>query len=282
VTAVTIDFALALAVVVVVPLALGLDRRRPFDPDRVPFVAGAGAVAAGSLLLDEGAVAAALAIPWLVTMVALALRHALPLDVRAWVRDAPEILPFAYAVVGAGWLLVSRYGGRPLDFGDTIVELTAIHFHYAGLVAPLVVLSLRRWLRHEGRSDAAATAGLIAVLVATPLTAAGITFEPALGAAGAAAFAGGLTTASLLTLRWVLPQARGASRVLLAISSLSVIASMALAVAYAFGQWLGTPSPSLRVMANTHGVLNAGGFALAGVLGWSREQRRGAPEGAPL
>ena len=280
--AVTIDLALALGLVVVVPLALGLDRRRPLDPARIPFVAGAGLVAAGSLLLDEGLLAAALTIPWLVTAAIGALRHAVPVDARAWIRAAPAILPFAYAVAGAGWLLVSRYGGRPLDFGDTIVELTAIHFHYAGLVAPLLVLSLVRWLRLDGKSGTAARASLVAVLAATPLTAAGITFEPALGAAGAVAFACGLTTASLLTLTRVLPKVRRTSRVLLGISSASVIASMALAVAYAFGQWLGTPSPSLQVMANTHGVLNAVGFALAGVLGWSREQRRGAPEGAPL
>jgi heme A synthase len=122
------------------------------------------------------------------------------------------------AVVGAGWLLVSRYGGRPLDFGDAIVELTAIHFHCAGLVAPLLVLSLIQWLRLNGKNDSAATASLVAVLVVTPLTAVGITFEPALGTAGAAAFAGGLLTTSLLTLRRVIPQDRGASRMLLAIS----------------------------------------------------------------
>jgi hypothetical protein len=56
-----------------------------------------------------------------------------------------------------------------------------------------------------------------------------------------------------------------------------VIASTALAVASAFGQWLGTPSPSLPVMADTHGVLNAAGFALAGVVGWSGEQAPGLP-----
>ncbi|HEV2756977.1 MAG TPA: YndJ family transporter [Actinomycetota bacterium] len=276
-TAATIDLALALAVLVVVPLALRLDGRRRLQPGHLLAVVGAGAVAALSLLVDAGAVAAGLAIPWLGAVAALALRHAFPFDLRALLRDALVVLSSAYLVVGAGWFVLSRYAARLLDFDDTIVELTAVHFHYAGFVAPVLVHRLAVRLRRDGRSDAAARAALVAVLVATPLTAAGITFEPALGAAGAALFAAGLTVASVLTLRWVVPPAGAATRALLAVSSLSVIASMTLAVAYALGHWLGTAAPSLPVMVRTHGVLNAAGFALAGVLGWLREERATPP-----
>lgn len=264
-TAAIIDLALGLAVLVVVPLALGLDERRPADRKHLTVVLVAGGLAVVSLLPDEGAFAAGLALPWLAVTVMLALRHLFPLDVRALLRDTTAVLPFVYLTVGAGWLVVSRYGGRPLDFDDTIVELTAVHFHYAGFVAPLVVHRLGRRLR-----SSSAGAALAAVLVATPLTAAGITFEPAMGAAGAILFAGGLTAASLLTLRRVVPTTHGAAATFLVISSASVVVAMGLAVAYALGQWLGTPAPSLPVMARTHGVLNSAGFGLCGVLGWRR------------
>lgn len=157
-----------------------------------------------------------------------------------------------------------------------------MHFHFAGFVAPVLLLRLIGWLRTQGRDDRAARLSLLAVLAATPLTAAGITFEPALGAAGAVLFGAGLTAASLLTLRWVVPRTDVLGKVLLATSSLSVIVALGLAVAYALGQWLGTPAPSLPVMVRTHGLLNAAGFGLAGTLGWLWEERRGAPGGAPL
>jgi hypothetical protein len=43
---------------------------------------------------------------------------------------------------------------------------------------------------------------------------------------------------------------------------------MFLALSYSFGQWLKTPAPSLTMMAWTHGLLNAVGFAFSGVVGW--------------
>lgn len=276
-TTTLIDLALQLGVVVVVPLALRLERRRPIDRHFL-VVTVAGIVAACSFAVDEGPAAAALAAPWLGVTALLAARHLFPFEPRALLRDALSILPAAYLVTGAGWLVISRYGGRPLDFGDTIVELTAVHFHYAGFVAPVLVLRLADWLRPD---DRAARLALASVLAATPLTAAGITFEPALGALGAALFVAGLTASSVLTLRSVVPRADGVGKVLLSISALSVIAGVGLALAYALGQWLGTPAPSLLLMVRTHGVLNGAGFALAGAAGWNRVQARGAPEGAP-
>lgn len=161
---------------VVVPLAVPLSGK----PSYSPAVVAAGALAAGSLLLDAGPVAAGLAVPWLLVVALLALRAAFPFDVRRLADDAGAVLPFAYLAVGAGGLVVSRYGARPLDFDDTIVELTAVH--------------------------------------------------------------------------------RGGVRV-------RALAGDACSLAPADGEH--------------HGVLNAAGFALCGVLGWHRDAR-GAPEGAPL
>ena len=274
-----VHLALVLALAVVVPLALTLDERAP-GPALARLVTLAGVTGSASFLFDEGAGAAAVAALWLATIAVLAVRQLPRAVVGAGPRELPMAIASAYLVVGGVWFVLSRYGARPLGFGDDIVELTAVHFHYAGFVAPVLSFRLARWLsEHEPGSAAPARAAGLAVLAATPLTAAGITFEPALGAAGALLFAGGLTTASVLTMRFVVPRAAGAVRALLALSSLSVIVSMLLAVAYAAGQWLGTPAPSLPVMVRTHGALNALGFALAGLAGWSLPERKRGPEG---
>jgi hypothetical protein len=166
-------------------------------------------------------------------------------------------------------LVLSRYGSTPLDFGPVIVELTAVHFHYAGFVAPVLALRLARRLRDQHSARCAiATACVAVILAATPITAAGITLAEWLGAVGALLFFVALTIMSVLTLTAVVPEVQGRARWLLAASSVAVLAPLALAVLYAAGRWLSTPAPSIRTMAWTHGLLNALGFSLCGVLGW--------------
>ena len=275
-TTALIDLALGLALVVVVPLALTLDSPRPPRRTHRAAVVVAGVTASFSFTVAEGPAAAALASAWLVAVASLALRHLWPVRIRDTLADLPRVLPSLYLVVGGAWLVISRYGGRPLGFSDEIVELTAVHFHYAGFVAPLLLLRLIRRLRTD---EGLVRTALAAVLAATPLTAAGITFSAPLGTLGALLFAGGLTTASWLTLRRVVPDTSRPAAVLLGVSSLSVIASMALAVLYALGQWLGAPAPSLPAMVRTHGALNALGFALAGTTGWVLDEKERGPEG---
>jgi hypothetical protein len=43
-----------------------------------------------------------------------------------------------YLPIGGAWLVASRLGIQPLGFGDTIVLLTAVHFHFAGFAAPVL------------------------------------------------------------------------------------------------------------------------------------------------
>lgn len=274
-----IDALLGGALTGVVPLALRLPAAEWLRPRRLDWVVALGAVAAASLLLEEGWAAAAAAAPWALVPAAMLWRRVLPVDPRRIARDLGAVAPAGYLLVGAGWLVLSRYGARPLGFGDAIVQLTAVHFHYAGFVAPLLTLQLVRRLERDAPPAApAARSAFWGVVAATPLTAAGITFSTVLGAAGAVVFAVSLTVAAVLMLVFVVRRVGLAAAFLLGASALSVMASMVLAVLYSFGQWLGTPAPSLPVMARTHGVLNALGFSLAGVLGWLLQRERG-PEG---
>src|SRR5256885_1534113 len=45
-----------------------------------------------------------------------------------------------YWLVGAGWLALARFGLRPLGFSPEIVLATAVHFHFAGVLLPVLVL----------------------------------------------------------------------------------------------------------------------------------------------
>jgi hypothetical protein len=260
-----IDILLAFALMVVVPLSI---RLHGWGRRQVAAAAIAGGLSSLSFLFPEGFAAALLASASVLVPSFLLVGFRDGSRLRS-IRGLAGAIPVAYLLVGTSWLAMSRYGARPLGFSTAIVELTAVHFHYAGFVAPTIVEQLVKWLRaKDSRFRSLSSVSYWAVLLATPVTAMGITFSSALGAVGALMFSGGLVTASAITLREVTRNVPARAAVALTVSALSVAAAMLLALAYAFGHWLGTPAPSLEAMVWTHGVLNAVGFAFGGVVGW--------------
>ena len=257
-----VEGLLLLAVTVVVPAAVPL---HPAAGPRTPVVAlAAGLPVAASLLLGQGAAAALLALPWLVACVAGAL-----LAARSWLPERDlrgAIWPIAagYLVVGAGWLLCDRAAFEPAGFAAPFVLLTAVHFHYAGFTATLLAACVLRRLP----DDRAALTAAAATVVAPPIVAVGFTFVGLLQIFGAVLLTAGLWALAFVTLRRIAPSLSGAAKVLLVVSSLAVLLPMLLAVQWAAGNNLGTPALSIPAMAQTHGVANAVGFALLGVLGW--------------
>lgn len=91
-------------------------------------------------LLPQGVPSASLSLPWLITtgLIAWCGLH------RLWkrgLRPLDEVcLDFGliFVVVGGAWVVSDRLGFRLLDFETVIVLLTAIHFHYAGFILPIV------------------------------------------------------------------------------------------------------------------------------------------------
>lgn len=71
-----------------------------------------------------------------------------------------------------------------------------------------------------------------------------------------------------LTAAYVVPRSWGWARVLLIVSSLSVIAPMVLAVFWAAAQYVDVPALSIPAMARIHGTMNAVGFVGCGLVGW--------------
>ena len=152
--------------------------------------------------------------------------------------------------------------------------LTAIHFHYAGLMAAILAglasssmrtpLSLRTAL-----SCAVGGPGLLglAFLVGPKLKLAAVGLM-VIGGCGIAfaTFRVGLGKASVIGGRMLL------------IGSVCVIAGMALAGIWAVGEYPLHAFVNLEQMARYHGVLNSVGFGLCSLVGWSLLQRKRIPE----
>src|SRR5213075_2564830 len=90
-----------------------------------------------------------------------------------------------FVSVGGGWLVMSRFGIQPLGFGDTIVLLTAVHFHYAGFAAPILAGMAGRTLTRELSFARRLLMFIVTGIIAgVPMVAAGITLSPVLGLIG--------------------------------------------------------------------------------------------------
>lgn len=255
---------LALALLVLVPSLPGL---HPARARHVAVSVLAAASATAGLLLSPGTAAAATTLPWLL----LATVRAATLT-RRWMQRPSatdrfvRALAGGYLVVGAAWLTFHAADAQVAGVAPPFVLLTAVHFHYAGTVS--LVLACCAWQRWRSRPSAAAVA-----LVASgpPVVALGFLTIGLLQIVGAVQLTVGLWTLAAVTLsRLRQAAADRVTAALLVTSSLAVLVPMLLAVVWASGWNLGTPAPTIPQMAWSHGVLNALGFALPGVLGWRR------------
>ncbi len=223
----------------------------------------AAAFATISFFVPKGPLAAGLAVPWLGINGLVALGGLIHLKtIRT--EGVPRILLLAamfFPPVGGVHFVASRLGYALGGFPEPIVLLTAIHFHYTAFAAPILA-SLA--CRGGGLLARAAGLGLVG---GTPLLAAGFLFSPHLKAAAV-----GLLCLSVIGigLAQLALGGSGLPRVLLVLSSLSVLAGMVLAAVYEHGFYTGRSWLSISQMAWSHGLLNGVGFSLGGLAGWIR------------
>jgi hypothetical protein len=271
-----IDALLCFAALVLVPLGLWLRQRDCWPESRLHRLARIGqplaaALVVASFLPGPGVLAAGLALPWLGVSAALGLAGLLSLPSRHWRRPDELCLDAALLClpIGAGWLVASRFGAMPMGFGEPIVILTAVHFHYAGF-ATMVLVGL------AGRALAPRSPVLLkpvawGALLGPPLLAAGITLSPALEAFASAVVVLTLLGYSVLAGFFVRPVlASRAGRVLLAVSAAAPLVSMAWAAAYAGLEYVGRQEIAIVDMARWHGLVNAIGFGLCGLLAFAQ------------
>ncbi|MEE9125693.1 MAG: YndJ family transporter [Planctomycetota bacterium] len=265
---------------VVVPLAVGL-----VDPSAVRGQRGRWAVARrlhlpcaslllGSFLFAPGSAAGLLCLPWLMFTGLVALLGVLRFAERGGgpVHSLAVDAGLAFLVVGGVWTAASRFGATLMGFDEPWVLLTGIHFHFAGLVLPIVTGEVAR----RSRSLLGSLAS-IGVMAGVPLVAVGIT-----------AGARGLHTVEFLAALWLVMASmltaalllivgvredRVVARVLLCAAGLSLLVSMVLVAVYATGVWAQTSWLSIPTMILSHGVLNAFGFAFPALLALWRAGR---------
>lgn len=268
-----------LGILVIVPLALSLvpgsnSKERNARLYQLALLAQPfGAIAAvASFLLTPGVPAAVLAFLWFVVTAVIALLGLSRLS-KPELRSAAEISISAglvYLPVAGSWLIVSRLGIQFLGYGDTIILLTAVHFHFAAYAAPILSGLAGRQLGEKRNLNRAFKLVPLGIIAGTPLVAAGISLSPSLALIGTVMISIALMILSVLVVGWILPSIPSMPvRMLLLVSSASTLPAMVLACAYAYSIVFHRLIIDIPQMAKTHGIANAFGFALCGLIAWA-------------
>jgi hypothetical protein len=172
-----------------------------------------------------------------------------------------------YLLVAGAWLVASRAGIQLLAFREPIVLLTAVHFHFAGFAsAVLAGLTYERF--HESRWKAALQAALLAVVCGPGILGLAFLLGPKVKLVAALVIALGQFGLAAGMVRVGIAAKNGSGRWLLFVAGASVAAGMILAAVWAVGEYPLQAFVNIRQMAEFHGVLNAIGFVLCGLLGW--------------
>jgi hypothetical protein len=169
--------------------------------------------------------------------------------------------------VGGTWLVASRWGMRPMGIQEPIGLLTAVHFHFAGFATAMIGAAMLRFAEKRGKPSWLTV--LVLMVAGLPfLVAAGFVISPAVKMAAAILFSASIAGLAI----WLRTMGRRlenpSARILLQVAAGAVFAGMMLSGIYAVADYLGSDVLTIPQMARTHGILNAVGFCLPGLLGW--------------
>lgn len=269
-----IEQALALAPLVLFPLGMSMAATPSFEGtpcglyDAAVVSQPVGAVFLFvSLVLPSGMGAAVASMPWvfmtgLLGLTALTrVRERGPWPISETLIDAG----FAYSVVGSV-ALVFHHLGITFWFESIIILLTAVHFHFAGFVLPVLTGLAGRTLDEQRGFRVLASV----VLFGPAIIAVGISFSPLIEVLAVSGFTVTVALLGGYITVWVVPKRPRSQGILIAVSSLALPVSMALALGYGVAAFTGIDPLGMNIstMIELHGTLNAFGFALLGTVGW--------------
>ena len=224
---------------------------------------------AASVVTEPGMLAAALACPWLLKTLCVGYEGLKMFGgPGATLARRLALLGWMQLPVGGAWLFADRMALEPFGFDGQIVRLTAAHFHFAGLVLPLMAGLIAQHLRQRCIRVACvgASGGVLLVALGISLTKWGAPVE--VECLLASAFC-------LMVLAVAMAQGLVAARLRnfwLGASALSLVAGMVLALLYAVRIWLPLPWLHIPWMWSVHGSVQVFGFTVAGLVGWWRQQ----------
>jgi YndJ-like protein len=262
------------AVLVIVPLGLSVVGGQSKLYKLIVFAQPVAALLTiASFLVQKGVLSAALASAWLILNILIALFGLVRLTRRGFHRIEELSIDggLLYLPVAGAWLVIYRLGVQPFDYGEMIILLTVVHFHFAGFATPIIAGMSGTVLAHRDYPRNVFGLSVFALIASMPLVAAGITFAPWIGFAGALLLTTGLVLLAVLTIGWVRPSITSKVwRALLVFGAISSCAAMVLACLYAYSIATQTLIITIPGMAMTHGLLNAFGFVTCSLLVWSQ------------
>jgi YndJ-like protein len=272
-----IELLFLFAPLVIVPLGLELGRGlggggRIYELARRMQPAGA-VLAVMAMALPAGRVSGFLAVGWLLVCLLMAgdgvLGFALSNDAGEGARATRIAMGMAGVdlAVGGAWLVASRLGMRPMGIQEPIGLLTAVHFHFAGFATAMIGAAMLRFA--ERRRVHSWLRVLVLMVVGLPfVVAAGFVTAPALKMAAAILFSVSVAGLAICLRVFGRRVEDATARILLQVAAGSVFAGMIFSGIYAIADYLGSDVLTIPQMARTHGILNAIGFCLPGLLGW--------------
>jgi len=274
-----IELLFLFAPLVIVPLGLELGRvlgggGRIYELARRLQPVGA-ALAVVAMVIPSGRVAGFLAVGWVVVCLLLAgdglgkLLRALSKDAGGGARATLGAMGMAGVdlFVGGAWLVASRLGMRPMGIQEPIGLLTAVHFHFAGFATAMIGAAMLRFAERRGKHLWLRV--LVLMVAGLPFAvAAGFVIAPALQMAAAILFSVSIAGLAICLRAFGRRVEDASARILLQVAAGAVFAGMILSGIYAVADYLGSDVLTIPQMVRTHGVLNAVGFCLPGLLGW--------------
>lgn len=287
-----IELLFLFAPLVMVPLGMELGRGiggsgRLEELARRLQPAGAG-LAVVAMWLPPGRRAGVVALGWLAICVLMAgggvvgLVRSLGIDVDRSVRAIRIVISIARIdlLVGGAWLVASRLGMRPMGIQEPIGLLTAVHFHFAGFATATIAAATLQFAdrREEYRLGEPRLGSwwlrpVVPTVVGLPIVVAvGFVISPAVKMVAAILFSASVAGLAIAVRACGRRAGNATARILLQVAAGAVFASMLLSAAYAVANFAGSDALTIPEMARTHGVLNAVGFCLCGLLGWLVER----------
>ena len=282
-----IELLFLLAPLVMVPLGIELGRvigRSSWWEETARRLQPLGAVlAVAAMCLAPERNSGLLALGWMVVCVFMAggglmrLVRALWLDAGKSDRALLATLAIAQMdlAVGGAWLVASRLGMRPMGIQEPIGLLTAVHFHFAGFATATIAAAMLRF--NEDRDGHGWLKPVALMVAGMPyVVAAGFVISPVLKMAAAVLFSVSVAALAIAVRSCGTRAESGTARVLLQVAAGAIFAGIVLSAGYAIADFVGSDALTIPQMARTHGILNALGFCLLGLLGWLVE---GSPRG---
>jgi hypothetical protein len=278
-----IELLFLFAPLVIVPLGMelgrgieGAGRLGEWARRLQPLGAGFAVVA---MWIGPGWRAAAVSLGWMVICLLMAgsgltsLVRALWIDADRSVRATRIVIAIARIdlVVGGAWLVASRLGMRPMGIQEPIGLLTAVHFHFAGFATATIAAATLQFA--ESRGEYRWLKPVVLMVVGLPIVvAAGFVISPAMKMGAAVLFSASVAALAIAVRACGRKAEEATARILLQVAAGAVFASMVLSAAYAVADFAGSDALTIPQMARTHGILNAIGFCLLGLLGWLVER----------